>query len=159
MIKEYAYIVNGFSVRMFDEDWVNALIASNNSKANYIIPIITNPQPQYNSQTQKLVENLILMNDSYVRDWNIVEKTQQELYDENNKTYTSYEFLLRLTPQERAGIRAAAYSDPNSMTADFLHLAQTAQEVNTMDPVTIAGMDYLVSVGLLTQQRRNEILS
>jgi hypothetical protein len=70
--------------------------------------------------------------------------------------YTSYEFLLRFTPQERAAFRAAAMTDP--LVADFQQLATAAQQIVSNDPNTVAGMNYLVSVGLLTQQRANEIL-
>jgi len=70
--------------------------------------------------------------------------------------YTSYEFLLRFTSQERAAFRAAATTDP--LVADFQQLATAAQQVISNDPNTIAGMNYLVMVGLLTQQRANEIL-
>jgi hypothetical protein len=70
--------------------------------------------------------------------------------------YTSYEFLLRFTPQERAAFRAAAMTDP--LVADFQQLATAAQQVISNDPNTVAGMNYLVSVGLLAQQRANEIL-
>lgn len=72
------------------------------------------------------------------------------------KRYTSYEFLLRFTPEERAAFRDAANTDPN--VADFQQLATAAQQIITNDPVTIMGMQYLVSVGLLTQQRADEIL-
>lgn len=73
------------------------------------------------------------------------------------KRYTAYQFLQRFTAQERASFRAAAINDPN--VADFQQLASAAQEILTNDPTTLAGMNYLVSVGLLTQQRMNEILS
>jgi hypothetical protein len=39
-----------------------------------------------------------------------------------------------------------------------MNLAQAAQEIITNDPVTIQGMDYLVAVGIISQQRRDEIL-
>ena len=71
-------------------------------------------------------------------------------------SWTSYQFLLRFTSDERAAFRAAALTDP--MVADFQQLAQAAQEVINNDPMTIAGMNYLVSVNLLTEQRKNEIL-
>jgi hypothetical protein len=71
--------------------------------------------------------------------------------------YTSYEFLLRFTPQERAAFRDAAITDP--LVADFQQLAAAAQQIISNDPNTIAGMNYLVSVELLTEQRKNEILS
>jgi hypothetical protein len=72
------------------------------------------------------------------------------------QSWTAYQFLLRFTAEERAAFRAAALTDP--MVADFQQLAQAAQEVINNDPMTIAGMNYLVSVGLITEQRKNEIL-
>lgn len=71
-------------------------------------------------------------------------------------SWTAYQFLLRFTAEERAAFRAASLTDPN--VADFQQLAQAAQEVISNDPMTVAGMDYLVSVNLLTEQRKNEIL-
>lgn len=72
------------------------------------------------------------------------------------KTYTAYQFLTRFTADERAAFRAAAATDP--IIADFQQLAGAAQEIETVNPVTIAGMEYLVSAGLLTESRKNEIL-
>lgn len=72
------------------------------------------------------------------------------------KTYTAYQFLMRFTAAERAAFRAAAVTDSN--VADFQELATAAQEINTDNPVTIAGMEYLVSQGLLTEQRKQEVL-
>ena len=72
------------------------------------------------------------------------------------QAWTAYQFLLRFTAEERAAFRAAALTDP--LVADFQQLAQAAQEVINTDPMTIAGMSYLVSVNLLTEQRKNEIL-
>lgn len=73
------------------------------------------------------------------------------------QTWTAYQFLLRFTAEERAAFRAAALTDAN--VADFQQLAQAAQEIVSDDPMTVAGMDYLVSQGLLTQTRRDEILN
>lgn len=73
------------------------------------------------------------------------------------QAWTAYEFLLRFTAAERAAFRAAAATD--AQVADFQQLAQAAQEIRSDDPMTLAGMDYLVSQGLLTQARRDEILN
>jgi len=70
--------------------------------------------------------------------------------------FTSYEFLNRFTPEERASFRAAATTD--ATVADFLQLASAAQLILNNNPVTLAGMDYLVSQNLLTAARRTEIL-
>lgn len=71
-------------------------------------------------------------------------------------TWTAYQFLLRFTEAELAGIRTASVSDP--ITWRFLTLATAAQEIRASDPTTIAGMDYLVSQNLITTQRKAEIL-
>jgi hypothetical protein len=73
------------------------------------------------------------------------------------KTYSAYQFLLRFTAEERAAFRETAKTD--YLVADFQQLATAAQEVKTDDPMTILGMNYLVSIGLLTEQRKNEIMS
>jgi hypothetical protein len=70
--------------------------------------------------------------------------------------WTAYQFLLRFTAAERASFRAAAATDEN--VADFQELATAAQEIVADDPMTVAGIDYLVSINLLTQARANEIL-
>lgn len=70
--------------------------------------------------------------------------------------WTAYQFLLRFTPAERALFRSGAASDP--ALADFLQLAQAAQEIDAGDPITLAGMSYLVSVGVLSEARRKEVL-
>jgi hypothetical protein len=71
--------------------------------------------------------------------------------------FTSYEFLNRFTAEERASFRAAATTD--AAVADFIQLASAAQLILNNDSVTVAGMNYLVSVGLLTQARADEILA
>jgi hypothetical protein len=72
------------------------------------------------------------------------------------QSWTAYQFLLRFTAEERSAFRASALTDAN--VADFQQLAQAAQEVVSDDQMTVAGMNYLVSVGLLTEQRKQEIL-
>lgn len=71
--------------------------------------------------------------------------------------WTAYEFMLRFTFSERAAIRSAAASDP--LIDDFLFLATAAREIASDDPTTIAGMDALVSAGIISSTRKQEILS
>lgn len=71
--------------------------------------------------------------------------------------WTSYQFLLRFTPEERSSFRQAAATD--EIVADFQMLAMAAQEIVADDPNTVAGMGYLVSVGLITPERRDEVLA
>lgn len=72
------------------------------------------------------------------------------------RSWTAYQFLLRFTEAELTAIRAASVNDP--VTWRFLTLATAAQEINSDDPTTIGGMDYLVSQNLLTAERKAEIL-
>ena len=71
--------------------------------------------------------------------------------------WTAYEFLNRFTAEERSTLRAAAKTD--DAVADLLLLVQAAQEVISNDPVTVSGMSYLVAGGLITDERKREILS
>lgn len=71
--------------------------------------------------------------------------------------FTSYQFLGRFTEAELELVRS--YSVHDSAVWRLLSFAQAAQEIDTADTVTVAGMDYLVSVAILTQQRRDEILA
>jgi hypothetical protein len=73
------------------------------------------------------------------------------------KIYTAYQFLLRFTSEERAELRSAALTDP--VVADFHDLAIAAQEISTTNQTTIDGMNYLVSAGLISGKRKEEILS
>jgi len=70
-------------------------------------------------------------------------------------TVSSYEFLNRFTSDERAAIRAST----NTSVQDFVCLVQAAQIVDFSDETALEGMAYLVSVGLITEARKNEILS
>ena len=72
------------------------------------------------------------------------------------ESWTAFEFLLRFTEAERASFRDEAATDPK--VADFMLLCSAASQVEADHPMTVAGMDYLVSIGLLTQARANEIL-
>lgn len=73
------------------------------------------------------------------------------------KVFTSYEFLRRFTDAELELVRS--YSVHDSAVWKLLSFAEAAQEIDTADPVTVSGMDYLVTVAILTQARRDEILA
>lgn len=71
--------------------------------------------------------------------------------------FTAYQFVNRFTEAELELIRSRAVSD--SIVWRFLTLATSAHEIDTADPVTITGMDYLVQVAIITNKRRGEILA
>ena len=70
-------------------------------------------------------------------------------------TVSSYEFLNRFTQTERTAIRSS--TDAN--VQDFISLVQAAQIVDFSDEKTLEGMACLVSLGLVTEARKIEILS
>lgn len=69
---------------------------------------------------------------------------------------TAYQFINRFTTSELDAILFASKTDP--IVLRFLCFAQSAQEIDLGDPMTVSGTDYLVSVGLLASARRDEIL-
>jgi hypothetical protein len=71
-------------------------------------------------------------------------------------SFTSLEFLQRFTFAERTAFRALAATD--NQAADYLNLVSAAAYVNNLDPDVIAGMQYLVSIGFLTESRSTEIM-
>ncbi len=154
-MSEHAYVVSNAVVEIKDisptlhAQWV----ASGNPKAQSYLPIVNDPNPLYDPTIQVVESYFVIEAGRVRRAWTVRPKTA----DERRVIWTSYEFLSRFTPTERAAIRTGSMSDP--VLADFLMMSQAAQEVVSDDPVTVAGMNYLVSVGVLTESRKNEILS
>ena len=66
------------------------------------------------------------------------------------------DFLRLFTTAERVGIRVAAKSDP--VVEDFMAMMDAATAIWQGHPDTVAGINYLVSQGLLTAGRGVEVL-
>lgn len=150
----YAYVYNNQIVEFKEipaELYSNWITSGNPKKDCYRLLIDSEPPALSSLQIAEFSYQINSTTVSKV--WTVRNKTADEL----RKTWTAYEFLLRFTAQERAAFRAVALNDP--LVADFQQLAQAAQEIISDDPMTIAGMNYLVSIGLITEQRKNEILS
>lgn len=73
------------------------------------------------------------------------------------KPISSLDFMERFTQAERSAIRRA--SRQNDALEDWLDLLRAAQTVDITDPRTIAGVQAMVSAGLLTQSRADEVLA
>jgi hypothetical protein len=150
----YARIISERVAEVVDLDpdlhasWVEA----GNPKANAYLPLIETPQPAYDPATQALVRTYDVGLTNVVLIWAIRPLTP----DEMRKTWTSLEFLGRFESSEMAAIEIARASD--QIVQSFYRAALAAQEVVNDDPRTIAGMDYLVSIGILNQFRRDAIL-
>lgn len=127
-------------------------VAANNPKKDAYRLVVYSQAPVVSS-TQVAEESFQINASTVNQVWTVRNKTPDEL----RITWTAYEFINRFTPAERAAYRAAAKTD--DLVADFVDMAQAAQEVISDDPLTIQGMDYLVSIGVLTENRKQEILS
>lgn len=64
---------------------------------------------------------------------------------------TVYEFLSRMTPQERVGIRATAKTNP--IVEDFMDLLNRSGAVYPNNQDVQMGLQYLVAIGGLTAGR------
>jgi hypothetical protein len=67
----------------------------------------------------------------------------------------TYQFILLFTPAEHAAIQAST----DQRVTQFLMAITTAQQINLNDPVVQNGINYLVSISLLTQANATLILS
>jgi len=150
----YAYVFNNQIVEFkeISDELYASWVGSNNPKKNsyLIVNYINTPTV---SSVEIAESSFEIQRNSVDQVWTVRNKTADEL----RKVWTAYEFLNRFTYSERAAYRQAAKTD--DLVADFMSLAQAAQEIISDDPITLQGMNYLVSVGILTQQRRDEILS
>ena len=70
---------------------------------------------------------------------------------------TRLDYMRRFTLTEEAGIRVAARTDP--MIEVILGRLSAAEYVDVTDTETVAGVDYLVGQGLLTAERKAEVLA
>ena len=149
----YAYVYNNeiIEFKEISDTLYSTWISENNPKKDSYKLVVYTQQPTISSN--EVADYTFIINQTTVNQvWSIRNKTQNEL----QHTWTAYEFLNRFTSLERGAIRAAALSDNN--VADFQMLAMAAQEITSNDPVTVAGMDYLVSLNIITAQRKTQIL-
>ena len=150
----YAYVFNNQIVEFkeISDELYASWVGSNNPKKDSYLIVNYTTSPIV-SATEIAESSYEIQGNSVDQIWTVRNKTADEL----RKVWTAYEFLNRFTYSERAAYRQAAKTD--DLIADFMSLAQAAQEIISDDPMTVQGMNYLVSVGILTQQRRDEILS
>lgn len=69
----------------------------------------------------------------------------------------SQDFMGRFTVAEEAAVRQRAMTDP--MLQTFLARVERARSVSMAHPDMVAGMQYLVQLGLITAERCAEILN
>lgn len=154
-MSEYAYIFDNQIKEIVDlqpslhAQWV----ATNNPKALVYRPVTRDPVPAHDDKTQTVDPVATVYATSVVFGWIVRPKTADEL----RRTWTPLEFLGRFTDAELDDIENRRLTDPGVRT--FYRTASFAQEVVSDDPRTVAGMDYLQSIGVLTQARKDQILN
>lgn len=150
----YAYIHGGEIVEFkeLSDSLHQSWISNGNPKADVYLPVVFVEKPSV-SDSEIVEESFNITENDVNQVWTIRNKTASE----KRKIYTAYQFLLLFTAEERAAFRNAAKTD--EFVADFMSLAQAAQEIITDDPLTVQGMGYLVYIGLLTENRKDEILA
>lgn len=149
----YAYVYENQIVEFKEipDELYSSWVSDDNPKKDCykIVQLTQSPAVSSSEVAEPLFE---ITPTAVVQIWTVRNKTPDEL----RKIWTAYEFLTKFTYTERAAYRNAAKTD--DLVADFMGLAQAANEIISDNPVVIQGMDYLVSIGVLTQARRNEIL-
>lgn len=78
-------------------------------------------------------------------------------FSQARTTITFNEFLARFTPTERGAIFSAALQ--SAQLLQWMTQGAAAGGVPLLDPDTAAGMDALVGAGIITSNRKAEILT
>lgn len=74
----------------------------------------------------------------------------------DRREWHPYDFWLRFNPEEQVDLIEAARTDAN--IENFRMQLTMISRVISDNPVAVDGMAYLVSVGLISEDRKNEIL-
>ncbi|MDH4139075.1 MAG: hypothetical protein OEV43_00710 [Coriobacteriia bacterium] len=152
---EHARMENGTVAEIVDLDPAvrYAWIAAGNPKADVYLRIIDDPKPTYDAAREVLVSGWGMVSSvGIVRTWTVRPKTADEL----RQVWTALDFLGRFSTAEMAQIETARESD--EIVQSFYRAALAAQEVVSDDPRTVAGVNYLSAIGILTLARVNEVL-
>jgi len=154
-MSEHAKIIDGQVAGIVDLDpavragW----LAAGNPKASVYLPVVDTPKPAYDADREALVVVWsVWPNLEAVRTWSVRPLTDAE----KRKTWTTLDFLGRFTTVEMAQIETAREHDP--IVQSFYRAALAAQEVVNDDPRTVAGVNYLSAIGILTLARVDEVL-
>ncbi len=126
-------------------------------KIGYILPFIESSPPVFDSTAQYIVEGVpTIDSDKVTQIWEIKDKSPEEIVLAKRKTWTSFEFLHRLTPNETDALFSSAETD--LIAKKFLFMLGIATQIENDHPETIQGLQYFISIGVITETRMNEIL-
>lgn len=152
---EYARVQDGKVAEIVNIDPAihNAWVLSGNPKAAAYRPLTRRPSPTYNTSTHTAEETFQIYATTVFTDWVVRPKTA----DERRRSWTPLQFLERFTDHELDTIETRRATDP--LVQKFYRTASFAQEVVSDDPRTVAGLDYLTAIGILTAARKDAIIN
>lgn len=154
-MSEHAKVIDSQVVDVVDLDpairagWVTA----GNPKAAVYLPVVTMTQPDHDPAREALVEVwTVIAATEARRGWQVRPLTDAEM----RKAWSPLEFLGRFTTAEMAQVETAREHD--QIVQSFYRAALAANEIVSDDPRTVAGVNYLSAIGILTLARVDEVL-
>lgn len=121
------------------------------------VPLIKLPKPIVDPLTQKAEPFLAWASDKVERSWVLLALSPEEQAAAARKVWkTSGDYLTEFTFEEMAAI---SLSQNPTIAALRLLLASWAGEVWSDDPRVLTGIQALITQGIITQARADEILS
>jgi hypothetical protein len=133
-----------------DGNWIDA------PEGETVVPLVKLPQPQV-SAGQKVEPKLVWHEDRVERDWDIIDKTAEEIAAEARKIWlTVADFWAEFSDTEKLAI-----ADSPIPGIRLLHeeLRMWRGEVWSDEPKVQQGLGGLVAVGILTESRKSQILA
>jgi len=125
--------------------------------APVLIPLVKLPKPAFDPLAQKVEPKLVWKTDKVERDWEIVPLNAEESATAARKTWKNAQaFMAEFSLPEIGAIANSA--DQNVKTVVFI-LSNWQSEVWSDDLRVIGGLDALQSAGIISAERRSEILA
>ena len=142
------YHVSTGEIREIDDATHDEWVAENNPKAD--VWILQPAPPSYNDETHHPPHWVGTQ-------WVVEEKTQADLASEARKVWdNTADFFAEFSVTEAEGIAVSTHPTVSRLR---LRLSTWAGKVFSDDPHVAGGLSLLVAVGILTAERRTEILT
>jgi hypothetical protein len=122
------------------------------TRPGMVRPLVSTPVPPHNQRTHQATLGYSIAPTQVTETWTVTQRPSIL-----PGTWTPLEFLGRFTTQEMDQIESRQAADP--IVRSFYRAASFATEIVSDDPRTVAGMDYLQSIGILTAARKDAILN
>lgn len=109
-----------------------------------------------NSISEEIVDGETYVVTTYDTGHIVRELTRPDILRPRRKTMSLLEFKRQFSLDELVAFKTLAKTD--DMADVFYDLCNSTQEMNMADPLTIQGVGYLVSAGIISQEKANSIL-